>query len=93
MSTKVIPLTDLQANVERLLNDCCDTGSPLVVEMPDHRLISIQPVEQDDDLVDRLIAQNPRFQELLSKSAAGPCKPFFGITETPSDIPPRSHRG
>jgi hypothetical protein len=48
----------------------------LVVELPDHRLVAIRPVEDDDDLIDELIEHNPAFQELLARSRASPRRPF-----------------
>jgi hypothetical protein len=35
----------------------------------------IEP-DEDDDLVDRLIASNPAFRALIQKSKASPRKPF-----------------
>ena len=76
MDTTVIPLHELQNDAEKHLRQCCDTGQTLIVEMPDHRLLSIQPLEEDDDLVDRLIEENPAFRAMLARSAASPRKPF-----------------
>jgi len=57
---------------------CLDSGQALVVELPDHRLVSIQSLEpdQDDDLVARLIKSNPSFRKLVAESKASPQKPF-----------------
>lgn len=76
METTVIQLHELQCDAVKHLRQCCDTGQTLIVEMPDHRLLSIQPLEDDDDLVDRLIEQNPAFRAMLVRSAASPRKPF-----------------
>jgi hypothetical protein len=76
MDTKVIPLTDLQADPEGVLSRCYDSGQPVVVELPNRGLISIQPVEPDDDLVNELIEHNAAFRKLLSKSLASPREPF-----------------
>ena len=79
VDTKVIPLSDLQADPEGVLRRCYDSGLPLVVALPDRGLISIRPVEEDDDLVNQLIEHNPAFRELLARSAASPREPFpFG---------------
>lgn len=58
--------------------ECLDSGEALVVELPDHRLVSIRGLEpdEDDDLVDRLIESNPTFRALVQKSKASPRKPF-----------------
>lgn len=76
MSTEVIPLRELEAAAEKYLAACCDTGNSLVVELPDQRRVTIQPLDEDDDLVNELIQHNPEFQALLAKSLASPKKPF-----------------
>jgi hypothetical protein len=76
MNTTVIPLHELQRDAEKHLRQCCDTGQRLVVELPDHRLLSIQPLDEDDDLVNQLIEKNPAFRAMLARSAASPRKPF-----------------
>ena len=76
MDTKVIPLCELQTNTEGYLRLCCDSGQPIVVELPDSRLVAIQPLETDDDLVNELIETNPAFRALLARSAASTRKPF-----------------
>jgi len=46
--------------------------------MPDERLLAIQPLDpqEDDSLIDELLASNPRFQALVAKSKSGPRKLF-----------------
>ena len=91
MDTKVIPLSDLQADPQGILSRCYDSGQPLVVELPNRGLISIQPVEANDDLVDDLIEHNPAFRALLEKSLASPREPFpFTRSEAkaPVGVPP-----
>ncbi len=79
MDTKVIPLSDLRADPEGVLRQCYDSGQILVVELPDRGLISIRPLEENDDLVNQLIEHNPAFRELLARSIASPREPFpFG---------------
>jgi hypothetical protein len=82
MPTKTIPLSRLETDLKKTLSDCADSGETLVIEMPDHRLLAIQPLEpsEDDPLIDELLASNARFQALVAKSKAGPRKPF------PADI-------
>jgi hypothetical protein len=48
------------------------------MEMPDHRLLAIQSLDpqEDDTLMDELVAANPKFQELVARSKRGPRKPF-----------------
>jgi hypothetical protein len=79
LDTKVILLSDLQADTEGVLRRCYEAGETLVVELPDRGLISIQPLEENDDLVNQLIEHNPGFRELLARSLASPREPFpFG---------------
>jgi hypothetical protein len=82
MDTRVIPLSDLQADVEGVLRRCYDSGQPLVVELPNRGLVAIQPVGPDDDLTNELIEHNPAFRDLLAKSLASPREPFpFAASE------------
>jgi hypothetical protein len=84
MSIKLIPLSRLEADPGGTLSECLDSGKPLVVELPDHRHVSIEGLEPDgdDDLVDRLIQSNPAFRALIEKSKASPRKPFPFPPET-----------
>ena len=78
MDIKTMTLGSLEANLRETLNECADSGRPLVVELPDHRLVAIQTLEPEegDSLVDDLIRSNPDFRALIAKSKAGPRKPF-----------------
>jgi hypothetical protein len=48
MSIKLIPLSRLEADPRGTLTECLDSGEALVVELPDHRLVSIQILEPVD---------------------------------------------
>ena len=78
MSIKLIPLSRLEADPKGTLSECLDSGQLLVVELPDHRLVSIQGLEpgDDDDLIDRLLESNPSFRALVEKSKASRRRPF-----------------
>ena len=78
MGIKTIPLSRLEANLQATLNECADSGEPVVVELPDHRLIAIQTLEaaEDDTLIDDLLRADPAFQALVARSKAGARKPF-----------------
>ncbi len=81
MDITTIPLSELQTDPQGLLNECCNTGRPIVVELPDHRMVAIQSLEpgaSDDSLVDDLLASNAAFRALVEKSKAGPRKDFRG---------------
>jgi hypothetical protein len=78
MAIKTIPLSRLETDLAKTLNDCAESGETLVVEMPDQRLLAIQSLDphEDDALMDELLATNPKFQALVAKSKASPRKPF-----------------
>jgi hypothetical protein len=79
MGIEVIPLIQLQTDTPGLLTKCCDSGQPVVVELPDHRMVAIEPLDandENDSLVSDLIETNADFRALLEKSAASPRKPF-----------------
>jgi hypothetical protein len=79
MPIKTIPLSRLETDLKKTLNECAESGETVVVEMPDQSLLAIQPLDphEDDDLINELLASNPRFQELVAKSKASPRKPFI----------------
>ena len=85
MAIKTIPLSRLEANLQATLSECADSGEPLVVELPDQRLLAIQALEasEDDALIDDLLQSNPAFQALVARSKASPRKPFTPSSETP----------
>jgi hypothetical protein len=78
MAIKTIPLSRLETDLEKTLNECADSGQTLVVELADQRLVAIQSLSpnEDDSMMDELLASNPNFQALVTKSKAGPRRPF-----------------
>jgi hypothetical protein len=78
MHIKSVPLSSLEANLRETLNECADSGAAFIIELPDHRLVAIQPLEpaEEDSLTDDLFASNAAFQEMVAKSKASPRKPF-----------------
>jgi hypothetical protein len=78
MAIKTIPLSRLETDLEKTLNECAESGETVVVEMPDRRLLAIQSLEplEGDTLMDELLASNPKFQAMVAKSKASPRKPF-----------------
>jgi len=78
MGIKTIPLSHLEADLRKTLNECADSGATVVVQLPDQRLLAIQPLDptEDDDLVNELLASDPAFRALVEKSKASPRKPF-----------------
>ena len=87
MAIKTIPLSRLETDLKKTLNECADSGQTVVVEMPDQRLLAIQPLDpqEDDTLMDELLAGNPKFQELVAKSKRSPRKPFSTGQQTLSN--------
>ena len=78
MAIKTIPLSRLEMELEKTLDECAGSGQTLVVEMPDQRLLAIQSLDanEDDSLMDELLASNPEFQALVAKAKASARKPF-----------------
>ena len=78
MGTKVIPLSQLESDPKGTLNECCDSGEALVVELSDNRMVTIQPLEPDEDnsLVSELLESNAAFRALVEKSKSSPRRPF-----------------
>ena len=78
MAIKTIPLSRLETDLRKTLDECAESGQTVVVEMPDQRLLAIQPLDpqEDDTLIDELLSANPKFQALVAKSKASPRKPF-----------------
>ena len=79
MAIKMIPLSRLETDLKRTLAECAESGETVVVQLPDHRLLAVSPLasNEDDTLIDELLAENPQFQALVAKSKAGPRKPFL----------------
>jgi hypothetical protein len=78
MAIKTIPLSRLETDLKKTLDECADSGETVVIEMPDQRLLAIQSLDpgEDDSLIDELLASNPKFQALVAKSKTSPRKPF-----------------
>jgi hypothetical protein len=78
MAIKTIPLSRLETDLKKTLNECAESGQTVVVEMPDQSLLAIQPLDpQEDDTLIELLAANPKFQALLEKSKRSSRKPFL----------------
>jgi hypothetical protein len=78
MAIRTIPLSHLETDLKKTLNECAESGETVIIEMPDQRLLAIQPLDpqEEDELIDELLATNPRFQALVAKAKASPRKPF-----------------
>ena len=78
MAIKTIPFSRLETDLKKTLNECAESGETIVVEMPDQRLLAIQSLDPDEDdgLIDELLASDPKFQALVAKSKASARKAF-----------------
>jgi hypothetical protein len=83
MPIKTIPLSRLEMDLKKTLIECAESGETVVVEMPDQRLLAIQSLDPqgDDSLIDELLASNPKFQALVTKSKTSARKPFAAGNE------------
>jgi len=79
MANKTVSRSRLEMDLKNTLNECAESGQTVVVEMPDQRLLAIQSLDpqEDDALMDELLASNPKFQELVAKSKRSRRKPFL----------------
>jgi len=78
MAIRTIPLSRLETDLGRMLNECAESGQAMIVELPNHHFLTIRPMdpEDEDSLTDDLLANDAQFQALLAKSKASPRKPF-----------------
>jgi antitoxin (DNA-binding transcriptional repressor) of toxin-antitoxin stability system len=62
---KVIPLSEAKANLSRYGRLCLD--EPVIVTINGVPSFRLAPLEEEDDLIDRLLAENPKFVEILEQ--------------------------
>ena len=62
---KVIPLSEAKANLSHYARVCHD--EPVIVTVNGVPTFPLAPLEKDDDLIDRLLEYNPKFQQTLEK--------------------------
>jgi prevent-host-death family protein len=62
---KVIPLSEAKANLSRYGRMCQE--EPVIVTVNGVPSFQLAPLEEDDDLIDRLLAENPEFGQLLEQ--------------------------
>lgn len=62
---KVIPLSEAKANLRHYGDQCHD--EPIVVTVNGVPSFQLVPLDEDEDIVDRLIEHDPKFRELLEK--------------------------
>jgi hypothetical protein len=83
MAIKTILLSRLETDLKKTLNECAESGQMIVVEMPDQQLLAIQRLDpqEDDSLMEELLAANPKFQELVARSKRSARKPFLSAEQ------------
>jgi prevent-host-death family protein len=62
---KVIPLSEAKAKLSRYGQLCHE--EPVVVTVNGKPSFQLAPLEDDDDLIDRLIEHHPGFREMLKE--------------------------
>ena len=60
---KVIPLSEAKANLSRYGRTC--HSEPVIVTVNGVPSFQLVPLEEEDDLIDRLLEHNPRFRHTL----------------------------
>ena len=61
---KVIPLSEAKAHLSRFARLC--HKEPVIVTVNGVPTFQLAPLDEDDDLIDRLLEHNPRFREQLA---------------------------
>ena len=62
---KVVPLSEAKAKLSRYARLCHD--EPVVVTVNGRPSFQLVPLEEEDDLIDRLIQDHPEFGKLLQR--------------------------
>ena len=62
---KVIPVSEAKANLSRYGRLCQEEA--VIVTINGVPSFQLTPLSEDDDLIDRLLAQNPKFVQLLEE--------------------------
>ncbi|MFI5454220.1 MAG: type II toxin-antitoxin system Phd/YefM family antitoxin [Isosphaerales bacterium] len=62
---KVIPLSEAKANLSRYGRLCQE--EPVIVTVNGVPSFQLSPLKEDDDLIDRLLAENPKFGQILEQ--------------------------
>ena len=60
---KVVPLSEAKAHLSRYARLC--RREPVIVTVNGVPAFQLAPLDEDDDLIDRLLEHNPRFREYL----------------------------
>jgi hypothetical protein len=81
MAIKTIALRRLETDLERTLKECPWSGETVVAEMPNQRLLAIQPLEPQEDHC--LMNEVPAFNARIAFGAP------FGVTQHAAMLDPK----
>ena len=62
---KIIPLSEAKAKLSRYGQLCHD--EPVIITVNGVPSFQLVPLEEEDDLMDRLLEHNPKFRQMLQK--------------------------
>jgi prevent-host-death family protein len=62
---KVIPLSEAKAKLSKYAKAC--RNEPVIVTVNGRLAFELVPLEEDDDLIDRLIETHPGFEKVLRR--------------------------
>ena len=62
---KIISLSDAKANLSRYGHLCHD--EPVVVTVNGRPSFQLLPLKEDDNLIDKLIEEHPKFRQMLQR--------------------------
>jgi prevent-host-death family protein len=66
---KVIPLSEAKARLSHYSRLC--HHEPVIVTVKGVPAFQLAPIEEDDDLIDRLLEHNPKFEKYLEDCLRG----------------------
>jgi prevent-host-death family protein len=67
---KVIPLSEAKARLSHYSRLC--HREPVIVTVKGVPAFQLAPIEEDDDLIDRILEHNPKFEAYLKSCLRGP---------------------
>ena len=76
---KVIPLSKAKANLSRYGRLCQE--EPVIITINGVPSFQLSPLEKDHDLIDRLLAENPKFGQLLEQRSPEPTVSLYQAQE------------
>ncbi len=87
---KVVPLSEARSKVSRYGHLCHD--EPVVVTVNGKPSFQLAPLEENDDLIDRLLEEHPGFRRLLERRLREPSLSLTAATRRLRGNKPRRAR-